>query len=166
MRRLRRMLGRADSPQLLALEEQIAVRSKPAIVSWCLDCCEQEILPIYRRHRDDLLAAETIEAARSWMRGEIRLPEARRSILALHAAARQMEGDPAGQAAARAIAQSASSIHSVRHALGLFLYGAAAIAYERWGLELSAAQYERIAEAECGRMLARLKADGWQGEGS
>jgi len=156
MKRRRKMLGRADSPQIIALASRIETLSKPTAVSWCLACCRKEILPIYRHHRSDFLAEEAINSAERWMRHEIRLPEARRSILALHAAAREMENDPAGQAAARAIAQSASSIHCVRHALGLFLYGAAAIAYERCGTGLADGEYERIAEEECSRMLDSL----------
>jgi len=73
-----------------------------------------------------------------------------------HAAARDAEDAPAAQAAARAIGQSASTIHSARHCIGLPLYGAMAVAYDTLGADAPWTELEKCAAKECGRMLQAL----------
>ncbi|MDR9787429.1 MAG: hypothetical protein RJR37_09345 [Peptococcaceae bacterium MAG4] len=75
-----------------------------------------------------------------------------------HAAAREAAASPVAQAAARAIGQSASTIHSGRHCIGLPLYGAIAVAYDTLGTNVSWEQLEQCAAVECGRMLDALRA--------
>jgi hypothetical protein len=58
------------------------------------------------------------------------LPQAKSAILECHAVAREAEGNRAAQAAARAVGQCASTIHSPRHCIGLALYGALAVENE------------------------------------
>ena len=119
---------------------------------------EASVIDIYKRYRDDGCAEAAIQAARAWLRGEIKLPGAKKSILSLHESARSLEDIPAAQAAARAIGQSASAIHSATHSLGMCFYGAAAIAYDRYGTDKTAEEYDKIAQVECGKMLAALLA--------
>ena len=59
---------------------------------------------------------------------------------------------------ARAIGQSASTIHSAKHCIGLPLYGALAVAYDMLGTKASWEELEQCAAEECGRMLAALQA--------
>ncbi len=61
------------------------------------------------------------------------------------------------QAAARAIGQSASTIHSARHCIGLAFYGALAVAYDQLGTAASWDEIEQCAAAECGRIQAALR---------
>ena len=70
----------------------------------------------------------------------------------------------AAQAAARAIGQSASSIHSARHCIGLALYGALALAYEELGPETDWALVEAFAAAECLRMEQALRTEAVENE--
>lgn len=53
--------------------------------------------------------------------------------------------------------QSASSIHSERHCLGLALYGALAVAYDQLGTEVPWDQIEQAATIEYGHMLEALR---------
>jgi len=62
------------------------------------------------------------------------------------------------RAAARAIGQSASTIHSARHCIGLPLYGAVAVAYDALGTSASWSELEACAAEECERMLEALRA--------
>ena len=50
------------------------------------------------------------------------------------------------QAAARAIGQGSAVVHTLTHSLGLFFYAAAAVAYDRAGLDASDEAYAEIAE--------------------
>jgi hypothetical protein len=74
-----------------------------------------------------------------------------------HTAARELDNDPVAQAAARAIGQSAGSIHATTHSLGLFFYAAAATAYDRLGLNASETEYEAVAEDVCADYTAALR---------
>jgi len=99
-----------------------------------------------------------LTAARDWLAGTIKLPEAKKVILDCHAAARECENQPAAYGAARAIGQAASTIHAATHCMGLPLYGALAVAYDTLGPDAPWAELEPAAALECGRMEAALRA--------
>lgn len=154
----RKMLSDWDAPYIQSLLKLIETQSKMTLVDWVLGYSEQFILPIWRRHYpNDLRPEKAIDSARAWVSGEIKLPQAKKIILECHAAARDSEEIPTAQAAARAIGQSASTIHSARHCIGLALYGALAVAYDNLGTDTSWQKLEQSAAAECGRMLDALR---------
>lgn len=156
---VRKTLGNLSSPCYTALMRLIETQSKPIIVTWCVDYAEKHFLPIYEQaYPGDRRPHEALEAAREWLAGKIKLPAAKEKILAAHAAAREAEGSHAAQAAARAIAQAASSIHAPTHSLGMACYGAAAAAYDRVGTSETAEVYGLLATEECGKMEAALRA--------
>ena len=99
-----------------------------------------------------------MRAARQWLDGEIKLPQAKPAILACHAAAKEAEEFPVARGAARAIGQSASTIHSARHCIGLAFYGALAVAYEELGITTPWDQLEQRAEEKCWKMYRALQA--------
>lgn len=160
MNKLRKMLGTADSPYILSLMRVIETQSKATIAKWCLNYAEENILPIFeRRCVDDERPRMALAASRDWFEGKKKLPEVKNIILnECHAAARELDGDPAAQAAARTCGQAAACFHTPTHSLGLAFYGAAAIAYDRVGLAETAEVYDRIAAEECAKMEAALRA--------
>jgi hypothetical protein len=159
MPKARKMLNNLDAPYIQPLVRLIETQSKSALANWAIDYSEQVILPLWSKHYpDDLRPHEAIHAAREWLSREIKLPEAKKAILKCHAAAREADGNPVAQAAARTIGQSASTIHSARHCIGLALYGALAVAYETLGTSAAWEQLEQCAADECGRMLEALRA--------
>lgn len=160
MAKLRKMLGAADSPYIVSLMRLIETQSKATIASWCMDYAETYILPIFEKHcPDDSRPAMAIIAAREWFEGKRKLPEVKHIILhECHAAARELNDNPAAQAAARACGQAAACFHTPTHSLGLAFYGTAAIAYDRIGLNEEADVYDRIAAEECAKMEAALRA--------
>lgn len=159
MANLRKMLGRADSPHIVSLMRLIETQSKATIATWCLDYTETNILPIFEKHcPSDNRPRRAIDASRDWFMGKKKLPEVKSIILnECHAAARELEGDPAAQAAARACGQASACFHTPTHSLGLAFYGAAAIAYDRVGLSESVEVYDCIAAEECAKMEAALR---------
>jgi hypothetical protein len=112
---------------------------------------------VYKHYPNDLRPQNAIFAARKWLSGAIKLPQAKAVILECHAAARDADGNPVAQAAARTIGQCASTIHSARHCMGLAFYGALAVAYDRLGTNAPWEQIEQWAAKECGRMEAALE---------
>ena len=159
MPKARKMLSDWDEPYIQALMRLIETQSKVTMAMWAVDYSELVILPLWTKyHPNDMRPQNALDAARKWLAGAIKLPSAKADILQCHAAAREADTNPVAQAAARAIGQSASTIHSARHCIGLALYGAIAVAYDTLGTNAAWPQVEQCAAEECGRMLNALRA--------
>jgi hypothetical protein len=160
MRKLRKTLGEGGAPSTVALMRLIETQSKTTVANWTLDYAERNMLPLFEKHcPNDERPAHTIAAAREWLDGKVKLPYVKNIILnECHAAARELDDNPVAQAAARAIGQSAGSIHAAPHSLGLYFYAAAAVAYDRLGLEAERAEYDAVAEDVCADYTAALRA--------
>ncbi len=159
MAKPRKMLGEVDSPYILKLMRLIETQSKTTIANWCIDYAEAVILPIYLdSYPHDTRPQAAIDAAREWLRGNMKLPAVKKLILNVHAAAREADDNHAAQAAARTIGQATASIHAPTHSLGLVFYGAAAIAYARVGINEKPEVYDKIAAEECTKMAEALRA--------
>ena len=158
--KLRKTLGAANSPYILSLMRLIETQNKATIASWCMDYCEEHILPIYEKHcPGDKRPHMAIVASRDWFDGRKKLPEVKRIILhECHGMARELDSKPAAQAAARACGQASACFHAPTHSLGLAFYGSAAIAYDRVGIDKSPEVYDQIAAEECAKMEAALRA--------
>lgn len=153
------MLSNWETEPIMGLMRLIETQSKETLINWAVDYAETAFLPIYEKHfPDDQRPQLALEYARKWLRKEVKLPEAKKYILACHEAANEVVENPAAQAAARAIGQAASSIHSAMHSLGLALYGGVAIAYDQLGIDKPWAEHEAFALKECEKMLAALQA--------
>jgi hypothetical protein len=154
----RKMLMDMKAPYLEPLLRQIETQSKITLARWALDYSAAVMLPVWLKYLPgDARPRAAISAARDWLAGSAKLPQVKPAILDCHAAARESRTFPAAQAAARAIGQSASTIHSARHCIGLALYGALAVTYDELGTEAPWEQLERRAAAEVGKMLQALQ---------
>lgn len=152
------MLSNWEAPYIQSLMRLIETQSKATLSIWAVDYSERIMLPLWCKfYPNDIRPQNALTAAREWLSGKIKLPQAKAAILACHSAAREAEGNLAAQGAARAIGQSASTIHSARHCIGLALYGALAIAYDRVGVRPAWEEIELCASEECGRMEAALR---------
>ena len=146
MPRLRKMLSDWRTPYIQSLMKLIESQSKETLTNWAIDYSEKVLLPLWNKYYpDDLRPQDAINAARRWLSGEIKLPQAKAVILECHAAAREADGNPVAQASARAIGQCASTIHSARHCIGLAFYGALAVAYDVLGTDTPWEQIEQYA---------------------
>lgn len=153
----RKMLSDWQAPYIQALMRRIETQSKATLTAWAVGYAEEHILPLWeKRFPADLRPRTALGSAREWLSGKIKLPQAKPAILACHAAARECADDPVALAAARAIGQCASTIHSAQHCIGLAFYGALALAYEEKGIKAPWEELEQYAGKECERMLAAL----------
>lgn len=146
MPKARKMLSDWEAPYIQSLMRLIETQSKSTLAIWAVDYAERVILPLWNKHYpDDQRPENALIAAEEWLSEVIKLPQAKTAILECHAAAREAEGNPVAQAAARAIGQCASTIHSARHCIGLAFYGALAVAYDRLGTDVPWGQIEPCA---------------------
>jgi hypothetical protein len=87
---------------------------------WAAACAEH-VLPFFEVVRpDDPRPRHAIEQARAWVRGEIKMSEARAAAGAANAAARDLTGAP--RHAAYAAGQAAAVAHVAAHQLGAAAY--------------------------------------------
>lgn len=154
----RKSLGSRDALWVQSLTDLAKAQPKEVLAKWSMDYAEEHILPIFKaRCPGDDRPQITLDAARSWFRGEVKLPHVKAIILQqCHQAAGELDHDPAAQAAARCIGQVASTCHSARHALGLVFYGTAALAYHHLGTGQSADTYDAFAAQQCALMEQAL----------
>ncbi len=159
-KKLRKMLGDVTAPSTVALMSLIDTQSKMTICNWCINYAEANILPIFEKHcPNDSRPRNALNAARDYLAGKVKFPVVKNIILnECHAAARELDANPVAQAAARACGQASAVVHTLSHSLGLYFYGAAAIAYDRVGLNENAEVYNMIAEEVCAEMTAALQA--------
>ncbi|MDU5110428.1 MAG: hypothetical protein E6248_08270 [Clostridium sp.] len=158
MAKVRKMLGKADSPYIVSLMRLIETQSKNTIVKWCNEYARENILPIYEKdYPEDTRLRNALNATSEWLDGRIKLAEAKKIIKEAQVAAREAEGNPAAQAAARAIGATTTTINTVTSSLGLVFYGAAAIAYSSVGVNENEEVYEEIAARECKKMEEALR---------
>ena len=149
--KLRKMLGDVNATSTVALIQLIDTQSKETICNWCIGYAETRIIQIFEKLcPNDNRPRAALIAARDYLAGNVKFPVVKDIILnQCHDAARELEGNPTAQAAARAIGQASAVVHTLSHSLGLYFYGAAAIAYDRVGLEESVEVYSQIAEEVC-----------------
>jgi hypothetical protein len=158
MAKVRKMLGKVDSPYIVSLMGLIETQSKNTIVKWCNEYATEHILPVYEKdYPNDLRLKNALNAVNEWLEGKIKLVEAKKIIKEVQLAARKAEGNPAAQAAARAIGATTTTINTVTSSLGLGFYGAAAIAYSSFGINETEQVYYEIAEKECKKMEEALR---------
>ena len=107
---------------------------------WAADCAER-VLPCFKEQRpNDDRPRKAIEAARAWVREEIKVGEARTAAFAAHAAAREANEGSARQAA-RATGHAAATAHVPTHAPHAADYAIKAVALA--STDASAAEEER-----------------------
>jgi len=158
MKKARKMLSDWKAPYIQSLMKLIETQSKATLANWAVNYSEQFMLPLWQKYYpDDMRPQNALNAARDWLSGKVKLPQAKATILECHSAARDTKDNAIAQAAARAIGQCASTIHSARHSIGLAFYGALAIAYDRIGLDATWEQIELCASEECRKMEAALR---------
>lgn len=93
---------------------ELPERDRRALVEWTVACAER-LLPLYLAERpDDTRPRDALDAALSFLSGELSIDEVRESAFACHAAAREVE-DPAASAAARVCGQAAAVAHMAGH---------------------------------------------------
>ena len=159
MAKIRKMLGKSDSPYINSLMCLIETQSKLTIAEWCISYTEEHILPIFEKEcPSDFRPRKALSTARDRLAGKVKFPVVKHIILhECHAAARELDNNPVAQAAARACGQAAAVLHTPTHSLGLAFYGSAAIVYNRLGLNETEEIYDQCAAEECAKMEAALR---------
>src|SRR5215218_3606816 len=87
---------------------------------WAADCAEHVLHHFEQVRPDDHRPRQAIGDAHAWVRGELRMSDARKAAFASNAAAREVSG--AARFAALAAGQAAAVAHVAAHELGAAAY--------------------------------------------
>jgi hypothetical protein len=110
-----------DSDCLQDLIRLIEKQKHRTLVMWALECAQVPLARFEARCPDEPRPRAALAACDTWARGQIKMPEAKRAILAAHAVAKAIE-DKECIALVHAIGQAGSTVHTETHALGLVFY--------------------------------------------
>lgn len=158
MAKLRKMLGKIDSEECIALMRLIETQSKETLMKWTVDYAKEEYLPIYRKRcGEDVSLQEAVAACERYIKGEETLKEVKPVLKEAVQTARDAKEDSIVQAAARAVSTACFVIQTPTNALGFLFYGAAAKAYDHAGLEEKMEVYDQLAEEELKHAYDSLK---------
>lgn len=159
MKKLRKMLGDANSPECAACMRQMETQSKKTLAAWSMSYARKRYLPIFAACcPEDSRVAEKLQICENAVQGLCTLKEAKAAARDLRQTAQELSEHPLAQAAARAISTACSTIQTPTGALGFLFYGAAAVAYDTAGLSADAAEYDALATEEFRRALKDLQA--------
>lgn len=126
MKRGNQILFDRNSVLLQPLIDLLCVQNRRAVVLWCLDGMEEILERIRLIDPTETRAEEAVRQCRLWAAGEIRMPQAKKAILAAHAIAKESD-DPVLGAYAHAIGQGCGSVHCETHAIGMVIYALTAL---------------------------------------
>lgn len=158
MAKLRKMLGDANGPEAAALMRRIETQSRETLAGWAAAYVEENCLPVYESaFPGDRRLRAAVSAAKELAAGKRKPGELKLLLRDARETSREAEGNPAAQAAARAVATACAVYQTPTGALGFSFYAAAAAAYRQAGLSAPQEEYDRLAAEEMGRIGASLE---------
>ena len=95
--------------------EKIDEKEHKLLAIWAADCAEHVLLHFEKNNPGDHRPRKAIQAARRWVRGELKMREARKFAFAAHDASHDVN-NPQAKAAARAAGHAAATAHVPGHA--------------------------------------------------
>ncbi len=121
LKRKNQLLFSKDSMCLQPLIQKMKNQSHRALIMWALDCGARTAVDIEKMYPDEKRPRECLQFCEEWARGIIKMPAAKKAILAVHAAAREYN-DTAVSYLFHAVGQAGSTVHARAHAVGLPIY--------------------------------------------
>ena len=110
------------------IAELVSKTGHKVLAVWAADCAER-VLPYFEeKYPGDTRPRKAIEACREWARtGVFRMADVRKTSLAAHAAARDIQEDNSARSAARAAGQAMATAHVPAHAIAAAIYAATTV---------------------------------------
>ena len=124
---MKRMLIKPNAIELNDLQLLIKNSSHQTLAMWALDCAKELLTLFELEYQADDRPRIAIEKGYLWASGHIKMPEAKKAILAAHQSATEHQNNLVACAIARAIGQGVSTIHVRTHAIGIVIYGITAL---------------------------------------
>lgn len=111
---------------LLALMNQQTHRT---MILWALDNAQIPLAKLAMSYPQEERAKQTLSLCYEWAQGHIKMPIAKKAILACHRVAKEID-NPVNQALFHAIGHAGATVHVASHAIGLPMYELTAMILE------------------------------------
>ena len=158
MTKLRRMLGDINDSTIIKLMALIESQSAITLANWSLSFVENNLLPLYQKYySDDLQLANVIIATHEYLQGNKTLKEHQQVLKEAKELIVKVSDTVVALAALRAILTACATKNTPTNALGFTFYGAAAIAYDRVGLNEDRETYDALAKVIFEEILQSLQ---------
>ena len=149
---MKKMLFSRDSDFLQPLLRLIEGQKHRTLVLWALEYADGLADKFEEKYPDEPRPREAVAACRAWSQGAIKMPAAKKAILAAHRAAAEIEDDLVYAAIAHAIGQASATVHVETHAIGGPIYALTALTLDSGPENALAA-----VAAECDHLCERLR---------
>ena len=120
------LLFSRDSECLQDLIRLIEKQKHRTLVRWSFECAQEPLLKFEAKYPNELRPRKALELCEAWASGTIKMPEAKKAILAAHAVAKEID-DKESIALVHAIGHAGATVHVETHALGIVFYELTAI---------------------------------------
>ena len=156
--KLRKMLGDVQSEVCRELMSVMSSQSKHTLAYFAITYAKKNYLSIYQAVQPEQASSfdEVFKQCEHYLDGETSLNACRPLLREVRLLSSKTKGEVA-RAAARALAVACATIQTPTNALGFLFYGAAAKAYEQFGLQASQETYDQSAIKSLEDALAYLK---------
>lgn len=121
-----KILFSRQSTCLQELLELIRIQKHRTIVMWAFLCIDEIAKELHLKYPNEKRIDKSINLSKSWAKGEIKMPIAKKAILEVHSMAKEIENEY-DIALLHAIGQGCSAVHVETHAIGIALYELTAI---------------------------------------
>jgi hypothetical protein len=152
--KMRRVLFDRNSECLQPLLGLIEKQKHRTLVLWATEYAEDLAKKFETKYPNELRPREAIEICRAWARGDVKMPVARKAILAAHNAATEISDDIIYCSIVRAIGHVLGTIHVETHAIGGPMYALTALVYEN--NQENSECIKMMVVKECDRLYQRL----------
>ena len=126
IRKKNKILFSRESESLQGLRNLICRQTHLTLVLWALDCVQVPLQQLIKKYPQETDIPSAYDCSLAWAHGEIKMPIAKKAILACHGAAKRMN-NAADIALCHAVGQGCAAVHVETHALGLAFYELTAI---------------------------------------
>lgn len=116
-----KLLFTRDSACLQELRRAICQQKHRTLVLWAFDCVAAPLQWLSQAYPNEQRPGQSVALCRQWAQGEMKMPTAKKALLQVHAAAKEVE-DPVAIALFHAVGQACATVHVETHALGLPFY--------------------------------------------
>ncbi len=121
LKRKNQILFTRDSVCLQRLLAKMGEQNDRTLVLWALECCRVPVKRLKEHFPEDERPQRALEASTMWSMGKIKMPEAKKAILQVHAMTKDVDS-PEDAALCHAVGQGCSTVHTRGHAIGLPMY--------------------------------------------
>lgn len=160
LKRKNQVLFSREMALLQDLDMLLRAQDRITVALWAFDLAEESVKLLEEAYPGEEQPRRTLETAKLWARGAVKMPVAKREILGCHGLAKTLT-DPAAVALCHAIGQACSVVHTAGHAMGYPVYELTAIV-RRCGIDNCREAVEKRKEAYV-QKLFYWKSNGHEG---